>query len=117
MIDKEEKKPKVEGKMQSLSPINSNCAGHGSRASVKFSALTSGHEDDIFTCGQTSDAANFKEMCKNSKFMVRKSIREMKEPKIDAPTDLASTASNMEVWEADYNEYSCTLTSWKDASD
>ena len=80
-----EKKPKIEGRKSSWKPRNTG----GSRAKVliKFKAPTPGHEDDIFTCGQASDAANFEEVCKklarycavnfkNGGTMVRKAIEE-----------------------------------------
>jgi len=111
-----EKKPKIEGRKSSWKPRNTG----GSRAKVliKFKAPTPGHEDDIFTCGQASDAANFEEVCKklarycavnfkNGGTMVRKAIEEMTTPKIDPPADLPAAATKMQekVWEADYDEH------------
>ena len=118
MMGEEENKPKIKGKKSSWRPKNSSSAAHRPKALVKFRAPTPGHEDDIFTCGQASDAANFEDVCKklvrycavnfkNGGAMVRKVIEEMKMPKIDLPADLKSDVMKMKekVWEADYDEY------------
>jgi hypothetical protein len=90
--------------------------GDKSKALVKFKTPTPtpGHKNDIFTCGQASDAANFEEVYKklarygavyfkNRGVMIRKAIEEMTALKIDAPRDLPTTASKMKenIWEAD----------------
>ena len=60
-MGEDEKKPKIEGKKGSWKPRSAG--GSRPKVLVKFKAPTPGHEDDIFTCGQASDAANFEEVC------------------------------------------------------
>ena len=65
-----------------------NCWGKGNnpKVLVKFKAATPGHEDDIFMCGQASNASNFEDVCKklarycavnfkNGGAMIRKVLR------------------------------------------
>jgi len=63
-MGEEEKKPKVEGKNRHWRSKQNNGTERKPKALVKFKAPTPGHEDDVFTCGQASDASNFEEVCK-----------------------------------------------------
>jgi hypothetical protein len=127
-MGEDEKKPKIEVKKHSWKP--SSAGGNRPKLFVKFKAPTPGHEDDIFTCGQAFDAANFEEVCKklarycavnfkSGGAMVRKAIEEMTALKIDPPADLPATATKMQekVWETDYDEYRRKLSVWNDASE
>jgi hypothetical protein len=95
---------------------------------IKFKAPTPGHEDDIFTCGQAANTANFEEVCKklarycavnfkSGGAMIRKATEEMSAPMIDAPQDLPTSDTKMheKIWEVDYDEYRKLKNAWKDA--
>ena len=106
-MGEEEKKPKIKGKKHSWKPRTA--VRNRPKVLVKFKAPTPCHEDDIFTCGQASDAANFEEVCKklaryctvnfkSSGAMIRKAIEEMTSQ--DIPTSRSSSHCNKDARES-----------------
>jgi hypothetical protein len=94
----------------------------------EYKAPTPGLEQDLFTVGAASDAADFEEVrkklgqytgvnFKQGAVMAQRSIEEMVPPQFFDPPEPSATASPVEVekWKVKYNELQNEKKAWRDA--